>query len=107
MAPSFADIFKSNCFQNGILHLELPDAEVDHVLDRAAGEPVYSLAVSLEDLTIQDAEGWRREFEVDDFRSQCLPEGLDDIALTLKHEREIARFEAATIGMEQAPSDGL
>ena len=93
IAPSFADIFQSNCYQNGILPLALPDVEVAGMLARAAARPGYALTVDLEARTVGDADGWRLGFEIDDFRRRCLLEGLDDIALTLQYEGDITRFE--------------
>lgn len=98
IAPSFADIFQSNCYQNGILPLALPEDEAAGLLARAAAQPGYCVAVDLEARTIADAAGWRLEFEIDDFRRRCLLEGLDDIGLTLQSESEISRFEERAAG---------
>ena len=98
MAPSFADIFQSNCHQNGILPLALPEEEVAGVLARAADRPGYALTVDLEACTVGDAAGWRLGFAIDDFRRRCLLEGLDDIGLTLTLEAEITRFEQRAAG---------
>ena len=93
VAPSFADIFQSNCYQNGMLPLILPEDEVAGLLARASARPGYSVDVDLEARTIGDAAGWRLGFEIDDFRRRCLLDGLDDIGLTLQYESEITLFE--------------
>ncbi len=87
IAPSFGDIFYNNCFKNGMLPVRLPEAEVRKLFD--AGELTVDLAAQ----TVTGPAG-AVAFEIDPFRKQCLLEGWDDIALTLRHEPEIAAFEA-------------
>ena len=99
IAPTFADIFFNNCFQNGMLPIRLPEADVEELFRRtaaaaAAGKP-YRLDVDLAAGTVADAAGFSRGFTVDPFRRRCLLEGLDDIALSLAHVDEIASWEAA------------
>jgi len=99
VAPTFADIFFANCFQNGMLPVKLDEADVDELFRRAAeserkGEP-YRLTVDLERREVRDAAGFVRTFEVDPFRRTCLLEGLDAIALSLKHVAAIDAWEAA------------
>jgi 3-isopropylmalate/(R)-2-methylmalate dehydratase small subunit len=93
IAPSFADIFYNNCFKNGMLPVRLDEAAVDDLFQRAAKRPGYKLTVDLEKCEIRDDFGLKLSFEVDDFRRQCLLNGLDDIGLTLAHEKEIAAYE--------------
>ncbi len=95
IAPSFADIFYNNCFKNGMLPIKLDEAAVDDLFARAAAHQGYRLSVDLEKQQITDDFGLSLPFEVDAFRRQCLLEGLDDIALTLKREPEIAAYERA------------
>jgi len=99
IAPTFADIFFNNCFQNGMLPIRLPEADVDDLFRRArtaeaAGTP-YRIHVDLQACTVRDDTGFSRSFTVDPFRKRCLLEGLDDIALSLRHVDEIAAWEAA------------
>jgi 3-isopropylmalate/(R)-2-methylmalate dehydratase small subunit len=99
VAPTFADIFFNNCFQNGMVPVKLAEADVDELFRRAAaaavrGEP-YRLRVDLRDCTVGDDAGFSRSFTVDPFRRQCLLEGLDDIALSLRHADAIGAWEAA------------
>ena len=94
VAPSFADIFANNCLKNGLLAVTLPDETVDEIIRRAQSTGGYELTVDLERRLVADAHGLSAAFELDDFRRQCLLEGLDDIGLTLRHEADIAAYEA-------------
>ena len=94
IAPSYADIFYSNCFKNGILPVTLPEEVVNDLMARAAERPGYRLTVDLERGVISDEEeGDIASFEVDPFRRHCLLEGLDDIGLTLQHEAAVTAYE--------------
>jgi 3-isopropylmalate/(R)-2-methylmalate dehydratase small subunit len=95
IAPSFADIFYNNCFKNGILPIRLDDEEIDDLFHRATKHPRYRLTADLETCRLSDDFGLSLPFEVEPFRRHCLLNGLDDIALTLEHEQEIAAFERA------------
>jgi len=99
IAPTFADIFFSNCFQNGMLPIRLDEQTVDELFQRAsaahrAGRP-YRLSVDLRAQTVADDAGFTRSFDIDPFRKKCLLEGLDNIALSLKHVDAIAAWEQA------------
>ena len=89
LAPSFADIFFSNCFKNGVLPIQLSEAQIEDLFSRAAKHSPYELCVDLEACTISDNFGLSIPFEVQEFRRHCLLHGLDDIALTLEHEDKI------------------
>ena len=94
IAPSYADIFYSNCFKNGILPVTLPEEVVNDLMARATERPGYRLTVDLERGVISDEEeGDIASFEVDPFRRHCLLEGLDDIDLTLQHEAAVTTYE--------------
>ena len=94
IAPSFADIFYNNCFKNGLLPIRLDEARVEQLFAAAAARPGYQRLVDLEQQRISDEAGLQCAFTVDEFRRHMLLEGLDDIALTLQHEAEIAAYEA-------------
>ncbi len=94
IAPSFADIFYNNCFKNGLLPVVLPEEAVREMLAKAKARPSYTATVDLERLVVEDEDGRNWTFEVDEFRRYCLLNGLDDIALTLRHEDKIAAYEA-------------
>ncbi len=95
IAPSFADIFYNNCFNNGMLPIRLPEDRVDELFARVAKHPGYRLNIDLTNCTVTDEHGFSATFEVDPFRRKCLLEGLDQIGLTLEHEDRIAAFESA------------
>lgn len=95
IAPSFADIFHSNCFQNGLLPVVLPERTVQQIIENAENDPGYRLNVDLEAQRVWDEnEDVVAEFSVEPFRRYCLLNGLDDIGLTLEHEGDIAAFES-------------
>lgn len=98
VAPSFADIFANNAAQIGLLTVVLPEARVRQLIEVAGTREGYQLTVDLEAQTVTDGFGHRDRFEIDAFRKHCLLNGLDAIGLTLEHEDEIARFEAARPG---------
>jgi 3-isopropylmalate/(R)-2-methylmalate dehydratase small subunit len=95
IAPSFGDIFANNAAQIGLLTIALPEERVRQILDTAAAREGYQLSVDLESQTVTDGFGRRDGFEIDGFKKHCLLHGLDAIGLTLEHDAEIARFEAA------------
>ena len=94
IAPSFADIFRNNCFQNGLLPVVLPEDEVKRIISNAEADPGYRVTVDLEAQRVSDEGGGVDVgFEVEPFRRHCLLNGLDDIGLTLEHEDRISAFE--------------
>ncbi len=95
IAPSFADIFFNNCFQNGLLPIVLSEEQVRRIMDQITENPGMQLNVDLEAQRIWDeGEEIVVEFAVDPFRRYCLLNGLDDIGLTLQQEDKIAAYEA-------------
>ena len=94
IAPSFADIFYSNCFKNGMLPIRLSEDQIEQIFHRIRNTPGYTLIVDLTAKCITSEEGLEFGFEVDDFRRHCLLNGLDDIGLTLQHEDMIRQYEA-------------
>lgn len=93
LAPSFADIFFNNCFQNGILPVVLTNEEIQTLFERVAEQDVYQVTVDLAQQRVILPEGKQLSFTVDPFRKDCLLKGLDGIALTLRHEKKIADYE--------------
>jgi len=92
IAPSFADIFYNNCFQNGILPVVLKGEEVA-ALFAGSLAPGYQLTVDLADQTVTMPDHTTFRFDVDPFRKDCLYRGLDSIGLTLQHEAAITAYE--------------
>lgn len=93
IAPSFADIFYNNCFQNGILPVVLRADEVLAIMNEVIGTEGYRLTVDLGNQTVTTPEGSTYRFDVDPFRKDCLYRGLDAIGLTLQHEAAISAYE--------------
>jgi len=95
ISTGYADIFKSNCFQNGLLPVELDKTEVAYIMVAALAGDGYEVTVDLETQEVRDASGWSASFSIDSFRRHSLMNGLDDIGLTLTLESEIQAFEEA------------
>jgi 3-isopropylmalate/(R)-2-methylmalate dehydratase small subunit len=93
IAPSFADIFASNCAKNGILLCALDEEVVGKVMKRAGEAKGYQVTVDLESCEVRDGAGLRANFHVDTFRRECLLNGWDDISLTLRHEDAVLVYE--------------
>ena len=94
IAPSFADIFYNNCFQNGLLPLKLPEEVVQQIIDKAENNPNFNLHIDLESQRVwDDDEEISIGFDIDQFRKYCLMNGLDEIGLTLENEDKIKNFE--------------
>ena len=93
IAPSFADILFNNSFKNGILPIELPQEQVDELMDSAKNDPDGEIEIDLEKQTITRGNKFTFEFEIDPFRKHCLLNGLDDIGLTLEKNVHIDSFE--------------
>jgi 3-isopropylmalate/(R)-2-methylmalate dehydratase small subunit len=93
ISTSFADIFYSNCFKNGILPIALPKETVDHLMDDARKGANARISIDLENQTVTAADGSVFSFEVDAFKKHCLMNGLDDIGLTMEKAASIDSFE--------------
>jgi 3-isopropylmalate/(R)-2-methylmalate dehydratase small subunit len=94
IAPSFADIFRSNCFQNGLLPVALSQDGVNTMMGKARKRTGYTATVDLENQTVSDADGWQERFEVDQFRKDSLLKGLDDVGRTMVKGDLIAAYES-------------
>jgi len=103
VAPSFADIFRTNCGKIGLLAVQLDEAEVRRVFDLVAADPSVEVTVDLAAQTVQvpaigDVGGVDAHFDIDPHTKHCLLEGLDDIGLTLQDEDAIATYERTRPG---------
>ena len=100
IAPSYADIFYNNCFQNGILPIVLPSKKVDALFEMVARNPQNEYLVDLENQVVKlvSGEGDTREFQFDiaDEKKEKLIKGLDDIAMTLMFDEKIKHYETTT-----------
>ncbi len=96
IAPSFADIFRNNCLENGLLPIALPDETVQRIIANAEADPGYRLNIDLEAERVwDDNEDVAVEFSIEPFQRYCLLNGLDSIGLTLEHEDGISEFEGS------------
>ena len=93
LAPSFADIFFSNCFKNGLLPIVLPTETIDDLFKAINKQEGYSLTIDLENQSVILPSNNKINFQVDAFRKHCLVSGLDDIGLTMQHSETIKAFE--------------
>jgi len=93
IAPSFADIFKNNCYKNGILPIALPAKAVAEIAKQIEGKGGYTLTVDLEAQQVIEPDGTAHRFEIGDFEKQCLLNGLDEIGWTLQFDAKITEYE--------------
>lgn len=96
IAPTFGEIFHNNCFQNGVLPVTLPEARVSDLLRFLLELPGAEITVDLPSQTVKGPDGKVDRFEIDSFRKECLLKGVDEIAMTMSYEKDIAAFEART-----------
>jgi 3-isopropylmalate/(R)-2-methylmalate dehydratase small subunit len=94
IASSFADIFANNSLKNGLPTVRLSEEQVAEIMRRSKEFEDYQLTVDLETLRVEDERGFAASFAMDEFSRHCLLNGLDDIALTLAHQAQIAAYEA-------------
>ncbi len=94
IAPSFAEIFYGNCFNNGILPVTLAQADIDELMSDAEKGANATITIDLEAQKIIRPDGGEIAFEIDPFRKSCLLEGHDHIGLTLEKEHHIAAHES-------------
>ena len=99
IAPSFADIFRTNCAKIGLVAVQLDDEVVRRLFALVDADPAVTVTVDLEQQRVTappvgELEGVDVGFDIDPHTRHCLLEGLDDIALTLAHEDAISAYEA-------------
>ncbi len=92
IAPSFADIFYGNSFNNQLLLVKLSESEIDELFQYVAQNTGAQFTVDLENMAIT-AGNKQYPFELDSFRRHCMINGLDSIGLTLQHEAAISAYE--------------
>jgi len=95
LSPSFADIFYSNCFKNGMLPIQLSEAVITDLFRRTTEHVGYTLTVDLVNKTIIGSDGLILSFDLEENRRQFLLHGLDEIGQTMKYEKEITEYEHA------------
>jgi 3-isopropylmalate/(R)-2-methylmalate dehydratase small subunit len=98
VAPSFADIFRTNCGKIGVVCVQLDEPVVRQLFDLVAADPAVEVTVDLRAQRVDapaagDVEGVSVAFDIDQHTKHCLLNGLDDIGLTLQHADDIAAYE--------------
>jgi 3-isopropylmalate/(R)-2-methylmalate dehydratase small subunit len=94
IAPSFGDIFMSNCLQNGLLPAVLPEQAVAGLAAHLESHPGAAVTIDLESQTVTTPDGSVHRFEIEPSRKAKLLKGEDDISLTLQYSTRIEQFEA-------------
>jgi 3-isopropylmalate/(R)-2-methylmalate dehydratase small subunit len=92
IAPRLADIFRNNALRNGLVPVEIEASSFAKLVEVVRGDPKAPVTIDVERSTVE-APGVQATFALDEFSRTRLLEGLDDIAVTLRHERDIAAFE--------------
>ena len=95
LAPSYADIFYNNCFNNGMLPIVLPEETIERLFQQLRAKDGYRLTIDLPSQTITTPGGEKIRFELDAFLKERLLNGWDQIGLTLRFEEKISAFEKA------------
>ncbi|MFM8249024.1 MAG: 3-isopropylmalate dehydratase small subunit [Acidimicrobiaceae bacterium] len=94
IAPSFSDIFRNNCGKNGLIVVELSEATVAKLWQIIEADPKTEITVDVERLTVEVPScGISEKFAMNPDTQNRLLNGLDDIAISLKHEAAISQFE--------------
>ncbi|MFM8778946.1 MAG: 3-isopropylmalate dehydratase small subunit [Acidimicrobiaceae bacterium] len=94
IAPSFSDIFRNNCGKNGLIVVELSEATVAKLWQIIEADPKTEITVDVERLTVEVPScGISEKFAMNPDTQNRLLNGLDDIAISLKHEAAISKFE--------------
>jgi len=93
LAPSFADIFFNNCFNNGLLPIVLPGNVIEELFREVRARDGYRLTIDLPAQCIEKPDGEAIPFDIHPFKKECLINGWDPIGLTLRHEDKICAYE--------------
>ena len=96
IAPSFADIFRNNCYKNGLLPIALPDDVTADLMEQIEVQEGYRLMIDLEAQQVVQPDGPSHPFEIGDFEKHCLLNGLDEIGWTLQFDEQISAYEGRT-----------
>lgn len=96
IAPSFADIFRNNCLNIGIIPIVATQEQVDQLISSATSDPSTNVEVDVRNKTWSCVASSAAQipFELNDFSQYRLLNGLDDIGITLQHEDDITAFES-------------
>jgi 3-isopropylmalate/(R)-2-methylmalate dehydratase small subunit len=94
IAPSFGAFYATNCYQNGLLPVVLPDADVRKLRAQLHAQPGVQLTIDLPAQTVTDPDGTRYKFDIEPSRKEKLLNGLDDISITERYEDAMKAYEA-------------
>ncbi len=96
IAPSFSDIFRSNCAKNGLVPVIVAESVVQQLWQIIEADASVEITVDVERLQIEvPSHGLTAKFEMDPSTQNRFLNGLDDVSITMTHESEIASFEAS------------
>ena len=90
ISPSFADIFYSNCFKNGMLPIVLDQKQIEELIEYSKRKEAIEIDLSEQKIKLGNKI---INFEIDTFKKKCLLNGLDDIALSLEKSDKISSYE--------------
>ncbi|MEC7787108.1 MAG: 3-isopropylmalate dehydratase small subunit, partial [Pseudomonadota bacterium] len=93
IASSFGDIFFNNCFKNGVLAIKVSQESLNEIFKEQKENFQKQIEIDLINQKIKIPNIKTINFDIDDFRKNCLLEGLDDIGFSLKYESEITNYE--------------
>jgi 3-isopropylmalate/(R)-2-methylmalate dehydratase small subunit len=97
IAPSFADIFRSNSLKNGFLPIQLAESEVDTLFELVGEDPLLNLVIDLQSQSVHTPQRQVFRFEISPFRKHCLMKGLDDLGYLLEREPRIEEYERVSV----------
>jgi len=97
VAPSFGDIFRGNCFKNGLLPIMLPVEAITTLLGQIQSRPGAHVVVDLDGQLVAGPDGAGYRFEIDAFRKHCLLKGVDELGFTLGYRAEIEALERTRV----------
>ena len=93
ISNSFADIFFSNCYKNGLLPIVLDTSVIETIFANCLSDPEYSVSIDLSVQEVRTDNELLATFEIDEFRKHCMLNGLDEIGITLQNADKIRAYE--------------
>lgn len=94
IAPSFGAFYATNCYQNGLLPVVLPDADVRKLREQLHAKPGAQITIDLPAQTVTGPNGATYQFDIEPSRKDKLLNGLDDISITERYQEQMKAFEA-------------